>query len=131
LRSALELRGLTASSMPQAMDGAVATRDGASDPPAGTWRARVIPPIDQPSKQWHVSPFIDLAAYQLSWLWILVPLALSGPHHPRDYLLLWAFGMSVSSMHRHYTMPYVYLDRQVFSQHVTRFSLFMFLLMDP
>ena len=89
----------------------------------------MVPPIDQPSKNWHTSPFIDLAAYQLSWIWILIPLVLLEPEHPRAYFLLFAFVLSVAQMHRHYTMPYVYLDRQVFSQHVTRFSLFMFLLM--
>ncbi len=98
-------------------------------PRTESWRERIVPPVDKPSRHWHISPFVDLFAYQLSWLWILVPLALAGDRHPRDYLGLWAFGMSVSFMHRHYTMPYVYLDRQVFSQHVTRFSLFMALLM--
>ncbi len=111
------------------MDGALAT---SAEPPRsriGAWRELVVPPLDKPSKHWSVSPVVDLAAYQLSWLWVLVPLALQGPKHPRDYLFLWVFALTVSSMHRHWTMPYVYLDRQVFSQHVTRFSLFMYLLM--
>lgn len=90
---------------------------------------RLVPPADRPVAGWHVSPFVDLVAYQFSWLWILVPLALAGDLHPKDYLGLWAFGMTASFLHRHYTMPYVYLDKTVFGQHVTRFTLFAGLLM--
>lgn len=90
---------------------------------------RLAPPADRPVAGWHVSPFVDLVAYQFSWLWILIPLALAGDMHPKDYLGLWAFGMTVSFLHRHYTMPYVYLDKVVFGQHVTRFTLFAGLLM--
>src|SRR5690349_10336004 len=90
---------------------------------------RLVPPADRPVAGWHVSPFVDLAAYQFSWLWILVPLALAGNLHPKDYIGLYAFGMTLSFLHRHYTMPYVYLDKAVFAQHVTRFTLFMYLLM--
>jgi hypothetical protein len=97
--------------------------------PAGSLLSRVVPSVDEPSKAWHTSALVDLSAYQLGWLWILIPLALSGDRHPRDYMTLWAVGMSISFLHRHYTMPYVYLDRQVFEQHRTRFSLFMAWLM--
>src|SRR4051812_29155459 len=89
---------------------------------------RVVPPADRPVAGWHVSPFVDLVAYQFSWLWILVPLALSGDHYPKDYIALFAAGMTISLVHRFYTLPYVYLDKQIFKQHVTRFTLFFFLL---
>lgn len=90
---------------------------------------KLVPPADQPVAGWHVSPFIDLVAYQFSWLWIFIPLALAGDLHPKDYLGLWAVGMTLSFVHRQYTMPYVYLDKQIFSQHVTRFTLFMALIL--
>jgi hypothetical protein len=90
---------------------------------------KLVPPADQPVAGWHVSPAVDLVAYQFSWLWILVPLALAGDAHPKDYLLLWAVGMTLSFVHRQYTMPYVYLDQQIFSQHLTRFTLFMGLIL--
>ena len=89
---------------------------------------RVVPPADKPVAGWHVSPLVDLAAYHFSWLWILIPLALSGDQHPKDYLALWAVGMTFSLVHRYYTLPYVFLDKQIFKQHVTRFTLFFFLL---
>ncbi len=90
--------------------------------------ARVVPPADTPAPRWHVSPLVDLAAYHYSWLFILVPLALSGDRHPKDYLGIFAFGMTLSLCHRYYTLPYVFLDKQVFQQHVTRFTLFFYLL---
>src|SRR5689334_22625147 len=88
---------------------------------------RIVPPASKPVPGWHVSPVVDMAAYHFSWLWILVPLALSGDKHPKDYLGLFAVGMTLSLVHRYYTLPYVYLDKQVFSQHVTRFTLFFYL----
>jgi hypothetical protein len=88
----------------------------------------VLPPADKPAKSWHVSPVIDLLAYHYSWLFILIPLACAGDKHPKDYLGLFAFGMTLSLCHRYYTLPYVFLDKQVFSQHVTRFTLFFYLL---
>lgn len=72
---------------------------------------------------WHVSPAVDVFAYGFSWLLILVPLALAGESHPGDYLGLWAFGITVSFLHRHFTMPYVYLDGAVFQTHKLRFTL--------
>lgn len=90
---------------------------------------KLVPPADKAVAGWHVSPFVDLAAYQFGWAWILIPLALAGDMHPTDYLGLWSIGMTLSFVHRQYTMPYVYLDKQVFSQHVTRFTLFMGLIL--
>lgn len=82
-----------------------------------------VPEAGKTLRQWHVSPLVDIAAYHFSWLWILLPLAMVGDRHPTDYLMLWVFGMTVSFVHRHFTMPYVYLDHQVFKTHVGRFTL--------
>ena len=72
---------------------------------------------------WHVSPVVDGLAYGFSWLFILSPLSLCGDNHPGDYLGLWAVGITVSFLHRHFTMPYVYLDGAVFQTHKLRFTL--------
>ena len=82
-----------------------------------------LPHPDQPVRDWHVSPLVDVAAYHYSWLLILIPLALAGAAHPGDYLGLWAFGITVSFLHRHFTLPYVYLDGGVFQSFKTRFTL--------
>ena len=80
-----------------------------------------LPPPNQAVAGWHVSPLVDLVAYHLSWLLILVPLALAGDNHPVDYMAFWAIGVSLSFLHRHFTMPYVYLDVQVLRTHASRF----------
>jgi hypothetical protein len=87
-----------------------------------------IPPADQPTRGWHVSPLVDVLAYHFSWLWILVPLVLAGPQHPADYFNVFVVGMTVSFIHRHFTMPYVYLDAHVFRTHVYRFTVFPLLM---
>ncbi len=84
------------------------------------WR---IPKPDEPVRGWHVSPLVDVLAYHFSWLFILVPLALAGDVHPTDYLAIWAIGITTSFVHRHVTMPYVYLDGQVFRAFKPRLTL--------
>lgn len=86
-------------------------------------RAFRIPRPTEPVKGWHVAPAVDVLAYQFSWLFILVPLALAGESHPTDYLALWAVGITTSFVHRHVTMPYVYLDGDVFRAHKPRFTM--------
>lgn len=87
--------------------------------PAGWLR---LPSPDSPVRSWQVSPAVDAAAYGLSWLWILVPLVLAGPKHPTDYYALFAIVMTIKTLHRHFGLPLVYLDREVYQRHVTRFS---------
>ncbi len=70
---------------------------------------------------WHVSPVVDVLAYHFSWLWILVPLLIIGHEGAPGWFAVWAVGMTLGFTHRHFTMPYVYLDRQVFLQHWPRF----------
>lgn len=70
---------------------------------------------------WHVSPLVDTLAYHFSWLWVLVPLLAVGERHPADYLALFAVVTAVNFAHRHFTLPYVYLDPQNFAQHRLRF----------
>jgi hypothetical protein len=91
--------------------------------------APLIPPPDQPVRHWHVSPLVDVVAYHLSWLWILIPLLLAGPKYPTDYRFLLGLVLAVTFVHRNYGLPYVYLDREIFRQYPTRFVLFAGLLM--
>ncbi len=102
--------------------GAVCYREGV---PVTTMALKLlrVPANNEPVVGWHVSPLVDVAAYHFSWLLILVPLAIAGDAHPGDYLGLWAFGITISFLHRHVTMPYVYLDGAVFRSFKTRFTL--------
>jgi hypothetical protein len=84
------------------------------------WR---LPAPTESTPGWHVSPLVDLVAYHFSWLWILLPLALVGDVHPGDYLVLFAIGVTTSFVHRHVTMPYVYLDGAVFRAWKPRLTL--------
>jgi hypothetical protein len=82
-----------------------------------------LPRADESVRGWHISPLIDVFAYHFSWLFILIPLALAGDIHPSDYLVIWAIGITTSFVHRHVTMPYVYLDGQVFRAFKPRLTL--------
>jgi hypothetical protein len=88
----------------------------------------LVPPADRSAPGWHVSPVIDVLAYHFSWLLVLIPMALAGNHHPDDYFVVWVIGSTLSFSHRHFTMPYVYLDGSVFKQHILRFVAFPVLL---
>jgi len=81
-----------------------------------------LPAPTEPVSGWQVSPLVDSASYALSWLWVLVPLLLAGPVHPTDYYAIFALVMTVNTLHRHFGLPLVYLDREVYQRHVTRFS---------
>lgn len=82
-----------------------------------------LPEPDTKVEGWHVSPLIDLAAYSLSWVWVLAPLLLLGPARA-DYLFLYLLTISISDLHRHFGLPYVYLDSQVRSRYPARFWVF-------
>jgi len=65
---------------------------------------------------------VDLSAYAFSWLFILVPLELlTAPRH-QIVMLLAVVGLTF--VHRHYALPYVYLDRETFAAHPKRFVWF-------
>jgi hypothetical protein len=82
-----------------------------------------VPPADERMPDWHVGPFVDMAAYHFSWLWLLLPLLACGDRHPGDYFAGFAALMIVNFVHRHFTLPIVYLDREVFARHPLRFTL--------
>ncbi|MEM1415680.1 MAG: hypothetical protein AAGH15_12305 [Myxococcota bacterium] len=73
---------------------------------------------------WHVSPFVDTAAYAFSWLPVLVPMMLVGNSHRLDYLAVYLVILAFTDVHRHYGYPYVYMDGQIFQRHPLRFTVF-------
>lgn len=94
----------------------------ATVPPRTRFGSRLIPSADARVPRWHVSPFVDGLAYHGSWLLILVPLLFFGADRYTDYLHLYVLVMVASFTHRHFTFPYVYLDRQVFERFPVRFT---------
>jgi hypothetical protein len=89
--------------------------------PGALSRLLRLPRAERGAALWHVTPLIDVVAYHFSWLWVLLPLLLGGGQQPGDYVLLYAAIMTVTFAHRHFSLPYVYLDRQVFVQRRLRF----------
>jgi hypothetical protein len=78
--------------------------------------------VNETSASWHVSPSVDLTAYAFSWALVLVPLTLLADRTAQIALLLLVVGLTFA--HRHYTLPYVYLDRQTFEMYPARFTWF-------
>jgi hypothetical protein len=83
-----------------------------------------VPPPEHSDPTWHVSPAVDTLAYAFSWVWVLVPMVLVGGTDRLDYLGAYLVVLTFTDVHRHYGLPYVYLDRQVFRRHPIRFTLF-------
>ena len=83
-----------------------------------------LPASDHSTHTWHVSPPVDVFAYAFSWLWVAFPLAFVGNDRRLDYYAWFLFVIIVTDVHRHYGFPYIYLDRQVFTRHPIRFTLF-------
>jgi hypothetical protein len=79
-----------------------------------------VPPPAQPVARWHVSPAVDALAYHWSWLLVLVPLSFMGDRHPADYRLLLLLVVAGNFTHQAVSLPFVYLDRDVFARHRRR-----------
>ena len=77
---------------------------------------------DVTANRWHVSRTVDLTAYAFSWLIILVPLELLTHRDEQVVMLLLVVGLTFA--HRHFTLPYIYLDREIFDAHPRRFTWF-------
>jgi len=87
-----------------------------------------VPPTDRSDPSWHVSAAVDSLAYAFSWLWVLVPMVLVSGTDRLDYLGAYLVVLTFTDVHRHYGLPYVYLDGQVFRRHPIRFTLFPLLM---
>lgn len=73
------------------------------------------------SGPWHVSPAADAAAYHYSWLWLLIPLLLSGGRFPNDYLFLFCLVAAANVAHQTLTFPLALADRELFRRERTLF----------
>lgn len=82
-----------------------------------------VPPAGANVPVWHVSAIVDVLAYHLSWLWVLVPMVLLGPRI-EDYVWFFLLILGLNFSHRHLTFPYVYLDGEVFRRFPWRFTVF-------
>lgn len=83
-----------------------------------------VPSPERSDPTWHVSPLVDTLAYAFSWVWVLIPMVLVSGTDRLDYLGAYLVVLTFTDVHRHYGLPYVYLDRQVFRRHPIRFTLF-------
>lgn len=92
-------------------------------------RALTLPPPTEAVKGWHVSALVDIACYHLGWAWVLIPMLLSGPRLPFDFLGVYLVVLTLNFLHRHLTMPLVYLDADIFRRHVARHTVVPALLM--
>jgi hypothetical protein len=95
--------------------GALAQKFDVSSAAPGFWE-RCVRPLDagQSSPDWHVSPAIDIAAYHFSWAWVLLPMFFATQETTVYYI--YAFVMGANLAHRHFGLPYAYLDRDVFNR---------------
>ncbi|MBL4689592.1 MAG: hypothetical protein JKY37_33705 [Nannocystaceae bacterium] len=82
--------------------------------------SRWISAPDVAVQQWHVGPGVDIAAYALSWLWVLVPLMFVGDTRA-DYMAGFIAILVLTDLHRHFGLPYVYLDAQIRRRFPVRF----------
>jgi hypothetical protein len=80
------------------------------------------PDPGQPSREWHTSPVIDMAAYHFSWAWVLVPLLFTNSDDV--YFYIYALIMGAILAHRHYGLPYAYLDDGVFKKYKRQLTWF-------
>jgi hypothetical protein len=93
--------------------GALAQKIDLSLAPPGFWE-RYVRPLhpEQSSPDWHVSPAIDIAAYHFSWAWVLLPMFFARQEITIYYIFALVMGANLA--HRHFGLPYAYLDRDVF-----------------
>jgi hypothetical protein len=82
-----------------------------------------IPAASESPPRWHVSPLVDALAYHWSWAFMLVPLMFTGDEHPVDYRFLMMLTLAVNFTHQALTMPFVYLDSEVFRGYRLRFTI--------
>ena len=82
-----------------------------------------IQPPDHPVRQWHVSAPVDLMGYAFSWAWVFIPLLLLGDAR-WDYMVYYLLIVAVTDVHRHFGLPYVYMDREIRRRYPIRFYLF-------
>jgi hypothetical protein len=95
--------------------GAIAETINAAPPREDFWHRYFAPPEPgYASRVWHTSPAIDIAAYHFSWVWVLLPAFFIQSDDLVFYI--YALMMGATLAHRHYGLPYAYLDENVFER---------------
>jgi hypothetical protein len=95
--------------------GALAQKIEVSSASSGLWERWVRPlQPDRSSPHWHVSPAIDITAYHFSWAWVLLPMFFATQE--TTVYFIYALVMGANLAHRHFGLPYAYLDREVFNR---------------
>jgi hypothetical protein len=103
--------------------GALAQTVDVTSAEPGLWERYIRPPHpEQSSRIWHVSPAIDIAAYHFSWAWVLIPMLLASRESTIFYI--YAVVLAANLAHRHYGLPYAYLDREVFGTYERQLTFF-------
>ena len=74
-------------------------------------------------RQWHISARVDLMGYAFSWAWVFVPLLFLGAAR-WDYMVYYLLIVAVTDVHRHFGLPYVYMDKEIRRRYPIRFYLF-------
>ena len=89
----------------------------------GFFATYVAPPDPQyPNPVWNISPVMDVVAYHFSWAWILIPSLFASSESANFYFLAIVLGVTLA--HRHYGLPYAYLDESVFSRYQRQLTWF-------
>ena len=76
-----------------------------------------------PVGAWHVSPVVDLIGYSFAWVLIVPAMYWLVGSDPVTGFSIFIVTTLVTDLHRHYTLPYVYLDRGVRARFPMRFWL--------
>jgi len=76
-------------------------------------------PVPSP-KRWHVSAPVDLLGYAFGWAIVWIPLLFLPESNPQ-YIWIYLLVIAATDVHRHYGLPYVYMDREIRSQYPLRF----------
>lgn len=80
--------------------------------------------VDRPPRStWHNSALVDTTAYAFSWAWVAFPLAFWG-NDRKDYLFTYIVILALTDVHRHFGLPYVYMDKVNFAAWPLRYTLF-------
>jgi hypothetical protein len=91
----------------------------ASSSGAFAW-SRLVPAPGESVRLWHIGPFVDPVAYHWSWLFAFLPVALIGGP-PEAWWPIFLAVLAVNFGHRVLTLPYVYLDTEVFRSNPLKF----------
>ncbi len=82
----------------------------------------LVPPPNVPVARWHVSPWLDVLGYHWSWVPPLLILLTLGDRFPIDYRSMLLIVLALNFAHQAISLPFVYLDSEVFRSERRRFT---------